>query len=45
MGAWTLASTFMAPPYSDAIVTFAAADEFARRHPNHAERIRRLSRA
>lgn len=43
-GAWTLASTFMAPPYSDAIVTFAAADDLAGRHPVHAERIRRLSR-
>ena len=44
MGAWTLASTFMAPPYSDAIVTFAVADHLAERHPAHAERIRRLSR-
>ncbi len=44
MGAWTLASTFMAPPYSDEIVTFAAGGELAARHPDHEQRIRRLCR-
>jgi hypothetical protein len=45
LGAWTLVSTFMAPPYSDAIVTFATAADMVPRHPGHAERIRRLCRA
>ena len=44
LGAWTLASTFMAPPYSDAMVTFAAAGELAGRYPEYAEPIRRFSR-
>jgi len=44
LGAWTLVSTFMAPPYSDATVTFAAADDLAARHPEHEDRIRRLCR-
>ena len=44
LGSWTLVSTFMAPPYSDAIITFADARDLAGRHPDHAERIRRLSR-
>jgi len=44
LGAWTLVSTFMAPPYSDAIVTFASAEDLAGHHPEHAERIRRLCR-
>jgi predicted cupin superfamily sugar epimerase len=44
LGPWTLASTFVAPPYSDAIITFAAAAELAVLHPEHADRIRRLSR-
>jgi predicted cupin superfamily sugar epimerase len=41
---WTLASTFMAPPYSDQIVTFARAEDLAVQHPEHAGRIRRLCR-
>lgn len=45
LGPWTLVTTFMAPAYSDEIVTFAAvAEDLAGRHPDHAERIRRLSR-
>ncbi len=44
LGGWSLVSTFMAPPYSDAIVTFARADEVAGRHPVHDARIRRLCR-
>jgi predicted cupin superfamily sugar epimerase len=44
LGAWTLVSTFMAPPYSDDIVTFALANELAPAHPAHEQRIRRLCR-
>ena len=44
LGPWTLVSTFMAPPYSDAIVTFARAGDLVGSHPDHAERIRRLCR-
>ena len=44
LGSWTLVSTFMAPPYSDHVVTFAAADDLVARHPEHGERIRRLCR-
>jgi uncharacterized protein len=47
MGPWSLVSTFMAPPYSDAIVTFATRAEMAGHHaanPGQAERIGRLCR-
>jgi predicted cupin superfamily sugar epimerase len=47
MGPWSLVSTFMAPPYSDAIVTFATRADMAGHHtanPHHAERIERLIR-
>jgi predicted cupin superfamily sugar epimerase len=44
LGPWTLASTFVAPPYSDAIITFASAAELGVLHPEHADRIRRLCR-
>jgi predicted cupin superfamily sugar epimerase len=45
LGEWTLVSTFMAPPYSDEVVTFTAAEDLAARHPEHAERIRRVCRS
>ena len=44
MGDWTLVSTFMAPPYSDAIVSFAGGHALAEVHPAHATRILRLAR-
>ena len=44
MGEWTLVSTFMAPPYSDDIVTFAGGAALSETHPAHADRIRRLAR-
>ena len=44
LGAWSLLSTFMAPPYREDIVTFAHWADLASRHPEHAERIRRLCR-
>jgi predicted cupin superfamily sugar epimerase len=44
LGGWSLVSTFMAPPYSDEIVTFARADDLAGRCPGHEDRIRRLCR-
>ena len=44
LGAWSLLSTFMAPPYREDIVTFAHWADVASRHPEHAERIRRLCR-
>ena len=43
-GAWTLVSTFMAPPYADDIVTFEGGAALAASHPAHAERILRLAR-
>ena len=44
MGDWSLVSTFMAPPYSDAVVEFARWGEMAGRYPAHDERIRRVCR-
>ena len=44
MGPWALVSTFMAPPYSDDIVSFARWADLEGRHPQHEERIRRLCR-
>jgi predicted cupin superfamily sugar epimerase len=44
MGPWSLVSTFMAPPYSDAIVTFATIAEMAGRYDAHEDRINRLCR-
>lgn len=44
LGAWTLVSTFMAPPYTDDIVTFEGGAALADTFPEHAERIRRLAR-
>lgn len=44
LGAWTLVSTFMAPPYADDVVTFARWSDWAGRHPAHEDRIRRLCR-
>jgi predicted cupin superfamily sugar epimerase len=44
MGPWSLVSTFMAPPYSDAIVTFATRAEMAGRYTRHQGRIDRLCR-
>ena len=47
MGPWSLVSTFMAPPYSDAIVEFAKRVEMAGHHvanAAHADRIDRLCR-
>ena len=44
LGAWTLTSTFMAPPYSDAIVTFEGGAALVERHPEHRDRILRLAR-
>ena len=47
MGAWSLVSTFMAPPYSDAIVMFATPSGMAETraaNPHHSERIARLTR-
>lgn len=43
-GAWTLVSTFMAPPYADDAVAFAPWADWAGRFPDHDERIRRLCR-
>ncbi|WP_073489005.1 cupin domain-containing protein [Streptoalloteichus hindustanus] len=43
LGAWSLLGTFMAPPYTDDVVEFAAAADLVARYPEHAERIRRLS--
>jgi len=47
MGPWSLVSTFVAPPYIDAIVTFATRAEMAGHlaaNPGQAERIDRLCR-
>ena len=47
MGPWSLVSTFVAPPYADDIVVFAARAEMAEHHlssPEHADRIDRLCR-
>lgn len=44
MGPWALVSTFMAPPYSDDIVSFARWDDLEARHLQHEDRIRRLCR-
>ncbi|MEI7742959.1 MAG: cupin domain-containing protein [Chloroflexota bacterium] len=44
LGAWTLVSTFMAPPYSDDAVTFNGGAALADAYPDHADRIRRLAR-
>jgi predicted cupin superfamily sugar epimerase len=44
LGAWSLVSTFMAPPYTDAGVSFARWADFEGRYPAHEERIRRLCR-
>ena len=44
LGAWTLVSTFMAPPYSEAIVEFGRREDLAGLHPAHAARIARLCR-
>jgi hypothetical protein len=47
MGPWSLVSTFVAPPYADAIVTIATRAEMAAHHEadlEHAERIDRLCR-
>jgi len=47
MGPWSLVSTFVAPPYADAIVTFATRAEMAGHqatNPGQAERIDRLCR-
>ena len=44
VGEWTLVSTFMAPPYSDGIVTFSGGGALAEAHAEHAARIRRLAR-
>ncbi len=43
-GAWTLVSTFMAPPYTDDAVTFEGGAALADVHPAHADRIMRLAR-
>ncbi len=43
-GDWTLVSTFVAPPYTDDIVTFEGGAALAQRYPAHAERILRLAR-
>jgi len=44
LGAWVLVSTFMAPPYSEEIVTFARRTDLAGRFPDHEGRIARLCR-
>ena len=44
VGAWTLVSTFMAPPYTDDSVTFEGGAALAVMHPEHAARIARLAR-
>ena len=44
LGAWTLVSTFMAPPYAEAIVEFGRREDLAGLHPAHADRIARLCR-
>jgi len=44
LGDWSLLSTFMAPPYTDDIVTFARWADLDGQYPEHAERIRRLCR-
>ena len=44
LGAWSLVSTFMAPPYSDEVISFARWADFGGRHPAHDARIRRLCR-
>ncbi len=44
VGDWTLVSTFMAPPYSAAGITFAGGRALAEAHPEHAGRIARLAR-
>ncbi|MGC8635378.1 MAG: cupin domain-containing protein [Candidatus Limnocylindrales bacterium] len=44
LGAWSLVSTFMSPPYTDAGVTFARWADFEGRYPAHQERIRRFCR-
>ncbi len=47
LGDWSLVSTFMAPPYADDVITFADGEQLATAHaaqPDHADRIRRLSR-
>jgi hypothetical protein len=44
LGAWTLVTTVVSPPYSDAIVTFARAADFEAVDPSHRARVRRLCR-
>lgn len=44
-GEWTLASTFMAPPYSEEIITFGDAAALAAAYPAAADDIRRLGRS
>jgi uncharacterized protein len=44
LGAWSLVSTFMAPPYEEAGVSFARWADFEGRYAGHEERIRRLCR-
>ncbi len=44
LGPWSLVSTFMAPPYTDAGVSFARWADLEGRYPAHDERLRRLCR-
>lgn len=44
LGEWSLLGTFMAPPYTDDAVEFAAADTVAGDYPEHAAEIRALCR-
>jgi predicted cupin superfamily sugar epimerase len=44
LGPWALVSTFVSPPYSDDIVSFARWADLEGRHLQHEERIRRLCR-